>query len=273
MSRLIELPHPADSLLGRMDPRWKLAGVVLAAVAAACVRTPAGAAALLAEGVTLVVLGRVPARWYLTRAGAVLLFVFLFVVWLPFTAADHAAWNIGPLPVSPRGVRAAVLVLLRASALVTLALVLLGTSPVNELLGAAHGLGVPGVLTQTGLLTHRYVHVLAREWRALRVALRVRAFRNRASRHAYRTLGNAAGTLLVRGTERAERVAHAMRCRGFDGRFRTLRSARTRAADVVMFLFVAGVASGVVAAEAVAGDGPFAASGKLAAAVFWLAPG
>ena len=45
-------------------------------------------------------------------------------------------------------------------------------------------------------------------------------------------MGQAAGTLLVRGYERSERVAQAMRCRGFDGCFRALATFRTRWSDV-----------------------------------------
>jgi cobalt/nickel transport system permease protein len=54
-------------------------------------------------------------------------------------------------------------------------------------------------------------------------------------RHTYRTVGHVIGTLVVRGTERAEGVAHAMRCRGFDGRFRSLATFRTTMADVAFF--------------------------------------
>jgi cobalt/nickel transport system permease protein len=69
---------------------------------------------------------------------------------------------------------------------------------------------------------------------------------NRPSRHCYRTLGHVAGTLLVRGHERAERVGQAMRCRGFDGHFRTLTTFRTTAADVTAFLLIVGGAAGLV---------------------------
>ena len=47
-----------------------------------------------------------------------------------------------------------------------------------------------------------------------------------------------AGMLLVRASERAERVAQALRCRGFEGRFQSLTTFRTRWPDV---LFLAAV--------------------------------
>ena len=71
-------------------------------------------------------------------------------------------------------------------------------------------------------------------------------FRSRASLHSYHTVGHVAGTLLVRGYERAERVAQAMRCRGFDGRLRSLAETRTTRVDVLFFILVAGSAVAVL---------------------------
>ena len=62
-----------------------------------------------------------------------------------------------------------------------------------------------------------------------------------STRHGYRTLGHVTGAILVRGADRADRVADAMRCRGFDGRFHTTTAFRTNPADC--FAFVALVAA------------------------------
>src|SRR5262249_59414532 len=97
---------------------------------------------------------------------------------------------------------------------------------------------------QLALRACRLLCVLVDEVGRLRVALRVRGFRNRMDWHSYRVVGAVAGTLLVRGHERAERVAHAMRCRGFDGTFRALAEFRTRAADVAGFVLLSAVAGG-----------------------------
>jgi cobalt/nickel transport system permease protein len=75
----------------------------------------------------------------------------------------------------------------------------------------------------------------------------VRGYKNRPALHSYRTIGHVAGALLVRSYERAERVGQAMRCRGFDGEFRSLAEFRTSAADAGTFvLIVAGAAALVV---------------------------
>jgi cobalt/nickel transport system permease protein len=239
------LPCP-ESPLRRLDPRWKLAALLLAAAAAATVRTLPAAAVLLGGAVLLAGLGRLPWRWYFARLGTLLGFLALFVLFVPFLVRDEGpGLDLGPVRLSWHGVGVALLICMRAAALVTLVLVVLATAPLPDTLKAAHALRVPGLLVQLAVLTYRYVFVLADELSRLRVALRVRGYRNRMMRHSYRTVGHVAGTLLVRGFERAERVGQAMRCRGFDGRFRSLATFRTTVVDVAVFVLIAGGAVAV----------------------------
>jgi cobalt/nickel transport system permease protein len=239
-------PCPA-SPLSRLDPRWKLVALVPAAAAVAALRTPPAAVAALGGALLLALLGRLPPRWYLGRLGAVAAVLALFAGTLPFLLSGPGlAWQWGPVRVSSYGLGAALLLVAKALALVTLMLVLLATAPLDATLKAAHALRVPGLLVHLVLLTYRYLFVVADELSRLRVALRVRGYRNRASRHSYHTVGSVAGTLLVRSAERAERVSQAMRCRGFDGYFRSLATFRTTAADVAFFVLVVTAAAGLL---------------------------
>ncbi len=227
-------PPRAASPLSRFDPRWKLAGLLLASAAAAVVQTPAGAAAALAGAFVLAVLGRLPWRCWAARLAPAILFVAVFTV---------------PPLFFGRGAETAVVLLCKAAALTTLALVLLATAPLDATLKAAQALRVPGVVVQLTLMSYRYVFLLAQELGQLRIALRLRGYRNRANLHSYRTIGSVAGALLVRGWERGERVGQAMRCRGFDGRFRSLADFHTTAADVLMFTLIVGTALAVCALD------------------------
>jgi cobalt/nickel transport system permease protein len=243
---LDHLPQP-DSPLSRLDPRWKLAALTLATLAVALLHTIPAVVLAMAGSLLLVALGRLPWRWYLSRLGALMLFLLAFLALVPFIVhGDGPDLNLGSLRISWYGLRLAVLLCLKALALVTLVLIGLTTASLSANLKAAHALHVPGLLVQLVMLTHRYIFVLGAELSRLRTALRVRGFRNRASRHCYRTVGHVAGTLLVRGSERAERVAQAMRCRGFDGRFRSLTEFRTTPADLLFFIFLVGGAIGLL---------------------------
>jgi cobalt/nickel transport system permease protein len=247
MIRSFAAPPCTASPLSRLDPRWKLAALLLAAAAVAALHTWPAAAAALAGALALAALGRLPPRWYLGRLAAVAGVLALFAGSLPFllTGPGHV-WEWGSVHVSQYGVDAALLLVAKALALVTLMQVLLATAPLDATLKAAHALRVPGLVVQLVLLTYRYLFVVADEFGRLRVALRVRGYRNRASRHSYHTVGSVAGTLLVRSSERAERVGQAMRCRGFDGRFRSLTTFHTTAADVIAAGIIVTTAAGLL---------------------------
>lgn len=248
MTLTLDFPQSLGSVLGRMDPRWKLACLLPASLLVALLRMPGPALAALTGALALVVLARLPLTWYLGRMSAVAFFLALFLFWLPLLPArEGATFTLGPLTLSWHGLQWACVLLLRALTMVTLALVLLATAPVQDTFKAAHALRLPGLIVHIALLTYRYVFLLAEEFSRLRTALRVRGYRNRPNLHSYRTIGQVAGTLLVRGHERAERVGQAMLCRGFDGVFRSLHEFSSRWQDVLGFTLILGGAAGLLA--------------------------
>lgn len=242
-------PPFVDSALARLDPRWRLAGVLAVLIATAAVRTPLAAAVALGVSLLLAWRAAMPWRWYRRGLLVVAGGAALFVVPLPLLSRD--GWVDNACFVA--------LFLAKALALYTLTAVLLVTGPLEDTFKAARGLYIPALLVQVALLAYRYLFLLAEELARLRVALRVRGFRNRADLHSYHTVSAATGTLLVRGHDRAERVAQAMRCRGFDGEFRSLHIWRTRAGDVGAGLLLLTLGSGLVVLDVVVrhylGDG------------------
>jgi cobalt/nickel transport system permease protein len=223
-----------DSPLARLDPRWKLASLLPALFAAAALRSPAPVAAALVLSLTLLLAARLPRRLVITRLGAFFLFLLPFLALLPLTRGRDGFAGAG-------------LIAGRATAIIVLGLILVATAPFSRTVRAAEAMGVPVLLARLVLMSYRYVFVLADEFARIRTALRVRGFRNRPDLHSYRTVGRVTGTLVARGAARAERVAQAMRCRGFDGQFRLLTDFRTSPADVLFFVAVIALAAGLVA--------------------------
>jgi cobalt/nickel transport system permease protein len=246
MTLALSAPPCPDSVIRRLDVRWKLAGILIVAVIAACLRHLAPALAALGIAGLLAIFSRLPGRWYLKRVGATILVLSPFLISVSLLLHDGArTFTLGGVGI-PYGLGVALLLTAKALSVLTLMLVVLATAPLDATLKAGHALCIPGVLVQLGLLTYRYLFVIAAELRRLRVALRVRGYRNRATRHGYRTVGHVAGTLLVRSLERSERVGQAMRCRGFDGRFRSLATFRTQPRDVLAFLLLTATAMGLL---------------------------
>jgi cobalt/nickel transport system permease protein len=74
------------------------------------------------------------------------------------------------------------------------------------------------------LITYRYLFVIEQEYQRLVRAMKIRNFQPRTNLHSYRTYAYLVGMLFVRASERARRVHSAMICRGFNGRFVSLRA-------------------------------------------------
>lgn len=229
------LDAPASPLT-RLDPRWKLAALTLAGVAAAVLRDPRTILIAFMLVVTLLIFARLPVRLLRSRFAALAAFLLPFLVMLPILSGRD-----GLLPAAMIGARAVMLF--------SLALLVIATAPFHRTMQAAQALGIPRIMTQLLLISYRYLFVLRDEFLRIRTALRVRGFRAGSGRRTYQTVGLVAGSLLLRGEDRAERVAHAMRCRGFDGRFRSLSPFQTRPTDVMFLIAVAVTAAVLVALD------------------------
>jgi cobalt/nickel transport system permease protein len=225
--------HPVrPSPLSRWDACWKLAALLLLGFAFALLQRVETCLAALAIAAWLLVLGRVSPRCIALRAGLILLAVSPALVLLPVT--------------SENGTALATTLGLRALAIGGLGLVLLRSGAVARTFAASARLGLPSTLVQVAQLAHRYAALFQREFNYLQAALRLRGFNPRTDMHTLRTTGQAMGTLFVKGIDRSESVAEAMRARGFDGTYHTLEPFRTTGADVLGFVVMAGAGVALV---------------------------
>ena len=208
-----------ESWVHRLDPRGRVvAAVALSLCVALLARIPAAGLAF-AGAMGLAGAARLPLAALCRRLLPLNGFLALLWLALPLTSGGNALFHMGTLAVSSAGVNAALLMTLKANALLLILTALLTTMEFTQLGRALHGLRFPSRLTTLLLLTGRYISVLQAEYRQLRRAMRVRAFTPRTDAHTMRTLGYLVGMLLVRGLERSERVLHAMKCRGYTGDF------------------------------------------------------
>src|SRR5262245_57378288 len=146
-----------DSFLGRLDPRWKLAALTLAIVAVTLPHWLPTAVTMFLLSFVLVVLGRLPLRWYLSRLAWSFIFLAPFALTLPWLLPTHDDparpwWQPGWA-----GTALGLLITLKAFTILTLVLVLLAGTPWHVTLKAAHALRVPGFLVQLFALTYRYL--------------------------------------------------------------------------------------------------------------------
>ena len=229
-----------ESLIHRLDPRYRLVAAVLIILPAALVSRPATAAAALGLGLALVLAARLPLGPVLNRLKGPLFFVALLWIFLPFSVPGRELFHLGPFSATREGMDMALMVSLKAMAILLVLTGLAATMPVHELGRAMQKLKVPEKLCHVLLFTYRYLYVLSDEHHRQMRSVKARGFAPGTNLHTYRTYAYLVGMLLVRSWDRSERVYKAMLCRGFSGKFHSLARFRSGPMDRA-FLALAGL--------------------------------
>lgn len=181
----------------------------------------------------------------LLRMGVYLNGIFLLMALTTWPFVDGSEWRtIGPLTITYPGAALMGMITLRGNALVLCCAVFLSTMESATLGHALSRLHVPAKFVQLLMSVIRYIDVLHAEQVRIHIAMRARGFQPRLNRLTLRTHALAVGVLLLRSLERAERVADAMKCRGYHGIYVATRSLHWQRSDSAFI----GVTTGVIMA-------------------------
>lgn len=124
-------------------------------------------------------------------------------------------------------------VILRAFAAVALLTLLVDTEEIGGILWGLGALGMPRIFTTQSAFMLRFAHLLGQEAARTERARRSRT-PGRLLAGRFRTLGQQAALVFLRGWRRSQRVYQAMLARGFTGSFPAPPRGRMGPADVVL---------------------------------------
>jgi cobalt/nickel transport system permease protein len=213
-----------DSPLHRWEPRFKLIGLLVLIFAFAFIKDLRLVPVVLAIAATLYLLSRMPLSFLLSRLRYPGFFLLGVILLLPFFSGETVIWRWGVLTLRQEGVLAMLLVVGRFLAIITTALILMGTTPFLTTVKTMRSLGLSSLIADMMLLTYRYLYDIAANLSTMQQAMRLRGFgtSDRKKRLPFmpdlrelRLLASLAGTLLVRSYEQSERIYKAMRLRGY----------------------------------------------------------
>jgi cobalt/nickel transport system permease protein len=205
-----------DSPLHRWEPRCKLVALLALLFAFAFVRDLRLLPAMLVVTVALYAASRLPVAFLLSRLRYPGMFLLLFALVVPLLVGSKVLLQFGPLALYREGVLFVLLVTTRFGAMLTVGMVLFGTTPLLTTVRALRALGLPDILADMTLLAYRYLHDLGRDLRTMQTAMRLRGFQGLAfGPRNLRMLAALVGSLLVRSYARSERVYQAMILRGY----------------------------------------------------------
>lgn len=232
--------HPRHSLVHRLDARVKFILTLGFILAAALIPAGAWIAYILLFSLVLSVeiLSELGVSYVLKRSALALPFI-LAAFPIIFTLEQGAvlfSFSIGPWTLSAyqAGLERFISIALKSWLSVQMAIVLTASTPFPDLLVAMRAVRIPRLIVAMFGLMWRYLFVLVDE--ALRL-LRARSARSSQAgqpglKHGgglvwrSRVAGGMAGSLLVRGIERSERIYMAMAARGYDGEVRSFPQPR-----------------------------------------------
>ncbi len=226
-----------DSFIHRLDPRTKF--VASLAFILAVLLTPAGKwwmfvfYFLIVLG--LLIFSRLPPTYALKRSLAVIPFVLLIAIFIPFfkegeIAGSYNIW-LWKISVTYSGLFVLANVVAKAWLCILCLILLSSTTKLTELLRGLQQLGVPQAIVLILSFMYRYIFVLMDEAMRMQQAYQSRDIGGSLLRRL-KTFGNMIGALFIRSYERGERIYAAMVSRGFDGQVRILNPLRLKGADV-----------------------------------------
>jgi cobalt/nickel transport system permease protein len=230
-------------LLQSLDPRIRLAGLLLLVAAVTLLHKIVAVLALLALAVVLALLSGVRLATLATRVWLAVLF-FTGVIALPALFLTPGA-TVFSLPVfgvaiTQQGLVSAVLLILRVETAATLTTVLVLTTPWMHILKALRAFHVPQDVVMMLAMTHRYVFLLAETAGQMFESRQSRTVGQIDTATQRRVTAQTAGVLLSKSIELSNEVFLAMQSRGFRGNARVLVEFRLHTRDyLALAAFVA----------------------------------
>lgn len=204
------------SPLHRWEPRAKLIGLLALIFAFGSVQNVRVLPVMGTIALFLYGRSRLPWRFGLAQLRYPGIFIAMVVLLVPFAGGETVLWQWGILRLSQEGLLTVLRVGGRFLAIVTLTVILFGTTPLAQNLRAMRSLGLPPLLVDMALLTYRYLQELDGNRRRMQQAMALRGFRSdRFSRRTLRCYAQLASSLLIRSYDQATRVYQAMILRGY----------------------------------------------------------
>ncbi len=207
----------ARGLLQAVDPRLKIAALAALVLLCSLTRSAALLAGLYVLATALAALSKIGVGAFTKRIW-IFAPIFTAVVAVPalFVTPGVPIASLGPLEITGEGARAALMLVLRVTASVSFAVLLVLTTPWHRVLDALGSLRLPGVVVSLLALSYRYLLLLLRALSELFMARESRVVAPLPLRQETAFVSRSAGYLFLKSLHLAEGVHMAMVSRGWD---------------------------------------------------------
>jgi cobalt/nickel transport system permease protein len=222
--------------LQRLDPRAKVGMFVVAVIAASASTSLAVLVLLYLVTLAVARASRLPFDFFVKRVWlGIPLFAGIVIVPSMFLVPGPRLFEVGFGPVqlglSAPGVWSALIFVARVGVSVSLAVLLVLTTPWADLLKSLHALRVPQIFVLVLSMTYRYIFLFLHTLNGMFEARKSRVVARLGGGEDRRWITRSMGALMSRSFKMSNDVYLAMLARGFNGEIRTYASYRMRAVD------------------------------------------
>jgi cobalt/nickel transport system permease protein len=160
---------------------------------------------------------RIPVKTYLKRLTIDIPFV-LFAIFLPFLSSGNndAVFTFFSLDIYKTGLLEMSAILFKATAGVSMGIVLTAVTTNIEIIYGLQKLKLPSIIIAIMSFSIRYIDVFIDEFKRVRISMQSRGYIEKGIKTLL-PIAYASGAMLIRGYERGERVYLSMVSRGFNG--------------------------------------------------------
>lgn len=223
-----------NSPIHRWNPRFKFLSLLALMLAFSFVQDLRLVPVMLLVTVLIFAISRLPLTFLLHRMRYPGIFLAVLIVILPLFTGQTEIVQLGFLSVKSEGVAYMLLVVGRFLSILTVSLVLFGTSSFLTTVTTMRSLGIPALLTDILMLTVRYIFELADALTRMQRAMTLRGFTlSGLNQRGITQLARLLGSLFIRSYEQAERVYKAMALRGYGETRTTSDHPATESAETV----------------------------------------
>jgi cobalt/nickel transport system permease protein len=222
--------------LQRRDPRAKVIGSLVAILAASLTTSVFGLLALYAATLAAAGASRVPFGFFVKRVWAgIPLFAGIVVIPAIFFVPGPRLFDLGlgPVHLAPswNGLEGAVPFVIRVGVSVSLAVLLVVTTPWADVLKSLRALKVPQIFVLVLSMTYRYIFLFLHTANGMLLARKSRIVGRTTGGEQRRWISGTMGNLMSRAFKMSNDVYAAMLARGFGGEIRSYSEYRMAAAD------------------------------------------
>ena len=243
-----------DAFLQRLDPRAKLGMFLVLVLAASLTSSYLVLVALYVVVLAAAMASQIPSDMFVRRVWlGIPLFAAIVVLPSIFFVQGPRLFSLslGPLTIAPSipGIAGAILLVMRVGVSVSLAVLLVMTTPWADILKSLRSLRVPQVFVLILSMTYRYLFLFLHTVNGMFLARRSRVVAPARGREQRRWIGGTLGALMGRSFRMSNDVYAAMMARGFTGEMRSYTTFRLRPVDVVCLGSVVALAVALLVAD------------------------